>query len=312
VDDVEQLFDDRSNGVIQALTETEAEATSSWVRYFVHVGHLVMGDGGKMSKSAGNSVTIREALSKCTPRQLRMMFALTPRHRSLTYGDSFESAARCRERDIRNFFQNVEAATRSAPVASKLKLLKEEEGHASSHHTPGPEERLLRERLTVCRETVDAALHDDLDTSSALRALAFSFSFSSDETDDGTDGGYGGPSLVRAVTSYLSDCEKRRRSPHVCLVRACAAYVRDVLAVMGIEDDAACLGTSVRLDTDAIMDTLASFRADVRTIARSESTGATTKKELLTACDRVRDKTLNELGVRLEDKAGGESTWKRG
>jgi cysteinyl-tRNA synthetase len=88
--------------------------------------------------------------------------------------------------------------------------------------------------------------------------------------------------------------------------------VRDVLAVMGIEDDAACLGTSVRLDTDAIMDTLASFRADVRTIARSESTGATTKKELLTACDRVRDKTLNELGVRLEDKAGGESTWKRG
>lgn len=57
------------------------------MNYFLHSGHLSI-EGLKMSKSLKNFITIREALSVFSPRQLRLMFLLQPWHKGMTYGES--------------------------------------------------------------------------------------------------------------------------------------------------------------------------------------------------------------------------------
>ena len=47
------------------------------------------------------------------------------------------------------------------------------------------------------------------------------------------------------------------------------------------------------------------FRDDIRKLAQ----GGASAKELLTACDNLRDVGLPELGVKLDDKEGG-ALWK--
>lgn len=44
-----------------------------WVNYFLHAGHLHV-EGQKMSKSLKNFISVKEALQKYTPRQLRLFF----------------------------------------------------------------------------------------------------------------------------------------------------------------------------------------------------------------------------------------------
>jgi cysteinyl-tRNA synthetase len=53
-------------------------------------------------------------LQQFTPRQLRLMFLLAPWGRTMSYGETMRAEMRAREAAIRNFFQNVDVALRSA------------------------------------------------------------------------------------------------------------------------------------------------------------------------------------------------------
>jgi cysteinyl-tRNA synthetase len=50
------------------------------------------------------------------------------------------------------------------------------------------------------------------------------------------------------------------------------------------------------------LDAFAAFRDEVRSLAKAKAPAG----ELLAACDRIRDDTLVDLGVRLEDRPDGE------
>lgn len=52
----------------------------------------------------------------------------------------------------------------------------------------------------------------------------------------------------------------------------------------------------------AYLDAFAAFRDEVRALAKAKAE----HKELMAACDRVRDGSLVDLGVRLEDRPDGE------
>eukprot|EP00798_Chlamydomonas_sp_ICE-L_P000249 gene249-biopygen2244 len=54
------------------------------------------------------------------------------------------------------------------------------------------------------------------------------------------------------------------------------------------------------------LDVFAAFHDEVRSLARTKAD----PKETMTACDRVRDVALVELGVRLEDRPDGKAIWK--
>ena len=58
-----------------------------WVRYFLHSGHLHI-SGCKMSKSLKNFITIKEALTRHTARQLRLAFLLHSWKDTLDYSDN--------------------------------------------------------------------------------------------------------------------------------------------------------------------------------------------------------------------------------
>lgn len=54
-------------------------------------------------------VVCREALKKFSPRVLRIMFALTPWDKPMTYSDAVATTARQREGTLVSFFSEVEA-----------------------------------------------------------------------------------------------------------------------------------------------------------------------------------------------------------
>lgn len=65
---------------------------SEWVKYFLHSGHLTIA-GCKMSKSLKNFVSIQDALSKYSARQLRFAFLLHSWRDTLDYSqNTMESA----------------------------------------------------------------------------------------------------------------------------------------------------------------------------------------------------------------------------
>ena len=67
--------------------------------YFLHSGHLTI-EGCKMSKSLKNFITIKEALSRNTARQLRLAFLLHAWHATLDYSEATMAEALQTERSF--------------------------------------------------------------------------------------------------------------------------------------------------------------------------------------------------------------------
>ena len=83
-----------------------------------------------------------------------------------------------------------------------------------------------------------------------------------------------------------------------------------ILSVFGITGlaDARAPGSSQSFTTREYLDAFVAFRDELRALARTKSLAHdSTAREVLSACDRVRDSTLAGLGVRLEDRAAGQS-----
>ncbi|MHB1417950.1 MAG: DALR domain-containing protein, partial [Chloroflexota bacterium] len=120
-----------------------------FVRYWMHNGLLQLG-GEKMSKSIGNLVTIRDAVSEHGADALRL-FVLTSHYRSpLTYtATSLDAAAKGVER--------MRAAITAAPAA---------EGSANAEAT-----RSLAEATAKARLSFTVAMEDDFNTPAAIAAL---------------------------------------------------------------------------------------------------------------------------------------------
>ncbi|CAI6006481.1 unnamed protein product [Closterium sp. NIES-65] len=96
------------------LAQAEAfHRCGQWVNYFLHAGHLHI-EGLKMSKSLKNFITIRQALEKYSARQFRLLFLLQAWDKPINYGEGAMADAVGREKQLRNFFQTVQAEIRAA------------------------------------------------------------------------------------------------------------------------------------------------------------------------------------------------------
>ena len=70
------------------IAQSEAHfGAAEWVKYFLHSGHLTIA-GCKMSKSLKNFVSIQDALSQYTARQLRFAFLLHSWRDTLDYSQN--------------------------------------------------------------------------------------------------------------------------------------------------------------------------------------------------------------------------------
>eukprot|EP00483_Globobulimina_turgida_P011454 UN11476 len=82
-----------------------------WVNYWFHAGHLHIGSL-KMSKSLKNFITIRQALSMCTSRQIRLLFLFQSWSGKMNYSDDSIEESQVKEHQISEFFLLINALNR--------------------------------------------------------------------------------------------------------------------------------------------------------------------------------------------------------
>lgn len=269
------------------LAQAEAyHNCSQWVNFFLHSGHLSI-EGLKMSKSLKNFITIKEALKTYTPRQLRLLFVYQAWDKPLNFSESVMREALTKERDLQNFFKIVKNYLRMAGM----------DGDTYSKGFEGPqqlseEDRKLIRALQRAESEVQARLEDNIDTGGAVLALL---------------------SLVSAVNSYID--KTRDDSSRAILVRKSAEFITKMLVIFGLShakeneigfgSDAATTSGSQETLLAPYLDAVAKFRDEVR-VAVKENVDI--KERIMGIADRFRDYVMVDLGVRLEDTAGG-SIW---
>lgn len=265
-----------------------------WVNYFLHAGHVHIA-GFKMSKSLKNFISIKEALKRYTPRQLRVLFVQHAWHAPMSFKDSAMEAAASADATIRNFFATCVAFLRQqASSSSKDEIEVEEVNNASGiilkERKFGKVESVL---LTVLQETqsrVHASLSDSLDTPTAFTALL---------------------ELIARTNVYFATGECRETLSII------ARYIARILQSMGLfyEDAQLVMQSGIAQTSSAdvvdkwqlmgpALTSFSAFRDTVRqaAIRKDESL----REVILKACDIVRSDLAKNAGVALEDKSDGQ------
>ncbi|EDW74680.1 uncharacterized protein Dwil_GK15775 [Drosophila willistoni] len=263
------------------LAQSEAAFNEAeWVKYFLHTGHLTIA-GCKMSKSLKNFVTIQEALKKHSATQLRLAFLLHSWKDTLDYSENTMEMATQYEKFLNEFFLNVKDLTRHVLSDEPRKQF----------DAWSEVEAALQKKFASSQEQVHVALCDNIDTRSALDVIR---------------------ELVSASNVYIRDNKTRLNS---LLLRNIATYITDLLHVFGaiagprggigfpMSGGQSTNGSNQDLETTLLpyVQSLAEFRNVVR-----EQAKVLKAFDILKLCDDLRDNILPNLGVRLEDKDGGQ------
>jgi cysteinyl-tRNA synthetase len=267
---VDLMFPHHDNEMAQAEAYHQC---CQWVNYFLHAGHLHI-KGLKMSKSLKNFITIRQALQEHTPRQLRLMFLLQPWDKPMNYSDQTVDDAKSKEKYFKNFFGAVKSVLRNDFVAAR-------QGWT-------PADRSLWETLQASQQKVHKSLLDNFKTYDVILHLV---------------------DLIQEFNKYLTAEAK----PKNLIVQKVALYVTKILRVFGVVEGNDKIGFgsdggeggSKEEAIGPFVDAFIDFREKVRGAAKAKSEPV----EFLKACDDVRDETLANLGIRVEDGAGS-SVWK--
>jgi cysteinyl-tRNA synthetase len=141
---VDLIFPHHENEIAQS----EGATGMPFARFWVHVEHLLLDEGEKMSKSLGNVFTVRDVLDRGY-RASALRYLLLSVHYRKQLRFSWSSLA-----------QAEEAVRRLMDFLARLETI--------SDATPHPE---IAERLGAAREAFAAMLGDDLNTAGALGVL---------------------------------------------------------------------------------------------------------------------------------------------
>jgi len=252
----------------------------NWIRYFLHSGHLHI-EGCKMSKSLKNFVSIKDALKQYTSRQIRFLFLIHSWKDTLNYGEETMREALIYEKSFSEFFLNIKDWLRKTSQSGQ------------SYLKWSSDELELQKSYLDITDEIHVALCDSVDTKSSMDCLR---------------------NLVSSTNIYLDNKRKCNMFPDQLLIKEIAVYITDMLKVFGVINLPTFIGfaNDDALHEGNVEDTLmphlnlwASFRDDIRAIARKEKLG-----EILSICDSMRDERLPSLGVRLEDYEGVDTTIK--
>lgn len=102
---IDLKFPHHHNECVQTIAHNGGNM--DWVKYFVHTGHLHV-DNEKMSKSLGNSVTIKNFLTNYNYRVLRLAFMVGGKWNDiLNFNETLISYAADVDKRLSNFYENV-------------------------------------------------------------------------------------------------------------------------------------------------------------------------------------------------------------
>ncbi|KAF2087581.1 cysteinyl-tRNA synthetase [Saccharata proteae CBS 121410] len=286
--------------------------THQWVNYFLHMGHLSIA-GSKMSKSLKNFTTIREALSRgdWTPRGLRIVFLLGGWKEPVEITEGLVKEGWNWEDKLNNFF---------------LKLKDLERHPSPANQASAKDDSALLEAFQTAQADLDKALCDSFDTPTAMLVISrliteynsagFNKAVLSDETVL-TIGRW----VTRIVTIFgldgnasLADANRIGWSG-IDIPAPAVPFVYPLSRLRDAVREGAKAGTlSAPTATDLThrdqpakvqdaaslpyAEALSQFQEDVRSLADKQAPA----KDFLALCDRLRDVSLWDLGIYLEDR----------
>lgn len=134
-----------------SIAQSEAANGTTYVRYWMHVRHLQLGDE-KMSKSTGNFLTVREALEQYNAAALRLFLLSTHYRKPLMFKDT---AIQQSQRQLDRFRQ----------VLSRLQAIKEGKVKLSQA------EKQILGSIKETKQSFESALLDDFNTGRAINHL---------------------------------------------------------------------------------------------------------------------------------------------
>ncbi|EFW98465.1 cysteinyl-tRNA synthetase [Grosmannia clavigera kw1407] len=310
----------------------------SWVRYFLHMGHLSIA-GSKMSKSLKNFQTIQDALETgYTARSMRIVFMLSRWNDGLEVSPDMRKQASSWENTLDNFFTNIKARlaeTRTGTMTSKVQSLSLQDG--------------LTAELEQAQQDLDAALRNSFDTPGAMQVIlrvvrSANVAMSEAGADLGPveavahwvtkvvgifgldanaqppyEGRVGwGPANPTKTTAGQDVDPKTAVQPYATtyakvraevtgLVEAAGGSLAEVQALLQAQEpeaEFAALADSQEQNVEWLALPYLRAISGLRDTLRREAaaTGAETKQQVLALSDRIRDYDMAELGVQLDDQ----------
>lgn len=252
------------------IAQSESLSGKPFARYWMHNGMMQL-SGEKMSKSLGNLVTIQDFLAKHEADALRIMVLNSSYRHPLTYGeDVVEQAERGLDR--------LRSGLRPALPGVK-----------------GAEVKALADASPVAKAAFVGAMDDDFNTASALAAL---FELVR-QINQGRDAGANDAQLqaaqdaLRELSGVLGlRLERVEKDVAATPFAALLTEIHSDLTAQGVEG----IDGFKEGKTAEIIDSLVAVRVQLRS------------KKLWALSDKIRIR-LGELGVLVEDSAGG-SSWR--
>ena len=133
------------------IAQSEAATGKLFARYWLHNGFVNLA-AEKMSKSVGNTLTIKDLVRRHDPEALRLYLLGTHYRHPLEFGD--------------------ERIVEAGRALARLRALKDEADRLATRGTPGPGPDLgLFDEVAAQRARFEAAMDDDFNTPQALGVL---------------------------------------------------------------------------------------------------------------------------------------------
>lgn len=273
---IDLAFPHHDNELAQAEAHFDCE---QWVNYFLHTGHLHI-EGQKMSKSLKNFISIDEALSLYTARQLRLCFGLVSWNAQLDFKEALITESKNLESVFNNFFKNVRALNNDYKHAV-------ENGKFISKKTTTLEKQLHQD-LIATQNNVYAKFCDNLNVPAVLKCLS---------------------EFVSKSNTYIQAAGTDLKIEYI--INNCV-YVTKILDVLGFpqrQDKLGWIDNTAEGDcvasSDSLEDTvlpyvkvLCNFRDNVRDFAIKKEPYSS----FLQLSDKVRDNDLINLNISLDDR----------
>ncbi|KAF2115248.1 cysteinyl-tRNA synthetase [Lophiotrema nucula] len=309
---VDLRFPHHDNELAQSEAYYAAGASGGnvqWVNYFIHTGHLSIA-GMKMSKSLKNFTTIREALERpeWTPRTMRICFLQGAWAEGAEISEELIKQTAAWEKTMNNFFLKSLDVARSALSTTSAR--------------PGDPDQKLLNALEKAKTDLDAALCDSFDTATVMSTLAglvneynvvtgvqpqtvltlarwvtrivtiLGLDAEGDLADENRVG-WSGLEIPEAAKPYVHPASNLRDQ-----VRSIAKSGSLDYTTIEKSADATSAPTSSNQSSQPYVQVLQDFQGQVKKLAHDQAPA----KDLLALCDKLRDVSLWDLGIYLEDR----------
>ncbi|KAJ6788399.1 hypothetical protein PWT90_07794 [Aphanocladium album] len=180
-----------------------AKGEHTWVRYFLHTGHLHIA-GSKMSKSLKNFQTIQDALATTfNARRMRTVFLMGKWNDGVEISPDMITQADSWESTITNFFTNTKSWLAEADGSTGVQNLS----------LSGKSGSLLATELEQAKSEVEAALSNSFDTPRAMLVML---------------------KLVNTTNAHIKD----NKDVNLAEVEAIARWITNIVGIFGLDANA--------------------------------------------------------------------------